>query len=78
MRRAQGSKLENAREMGVGGYGRDAGKCTTNRKMKNYPKIQNNETGWYVHDKKGDLNIQKENLNEHLYVVCTQRKITSK
>lgn len=46
--------------------------------MKNYAKMQNNKTVWYVHDKKGDINIQKENLNQHLYIVCTQRKITQK
>lgn len=58
------------------GYGRDAKKGTTNRKMKNYAEIQNNEISWFVHDKKGDINIQEENLNEQLYVACTQRKIT--
>lgn len=46
------------------GYGRDAQKCATERIMKNYAKIQNNEIAWYVHDKKGNINIQKENLNE--------------
>lgn len=35
-------------------YGRDVEKCTTDRIMKNYAKIQNNEIAWYVHDKKGD------------------------
>lgn len=40
--------------MGMIRYGRDAEKCTTDRKMKSCTKTQNNERAWYVYDKKGD------------------------
>lgn len=51
-------------------YGRDAEKCTTDRIMKNYAEIQNNEIACYVHDKQGGRLYKHTERELEWAVIC--------